>query len=121
MAEYVPLFGGFAVSMTASAAITAGKPVCVSATGKVGPMTAAGDHFVGIAGMDAAGDGSVIPVFISGVIHRLVASGTVTAAELVDAATAGKVATHTNGTTDVNIVGLALTTATDATVEILVR
>ena len=121
MAEYVPLFGGTPVTMTASAAITAGSPVCASASGKVGPMTSAGDHFVGIAGTDAAADGSKLTVFITGAIHRLIASGTVTVADLVDIATAGKVATHTNGTTDVTIVGLALTTATDAVVEILTR
>lgn len=121
MAEYVPLFGGKAVTFTTSGAVTAGKPVGVSGSGTVAAITSAGDEFVGIAAQDAAGSGAKIAVWITGAIHRLTASGTVTAGDLVDVATAGKVATHTNGTTDVNFIGLALTTATDAVVEVLTR
>jgi hypothetical protein len=52
-----------------------------------------------------------VTVFLSGV-QRCVATGTVTQGQTVEGATAGTVATHTNGTNDFNIVGLALTTAT---------
>lgn len=111
MTQYLPLHDGQAVTRQASATITAGQLVVVSGSGTVGPGSAATHSWVGVAGQDAS-SGDTLTVHIGGV-QRLVASGGITAGATVEAAAAGKVATHTNGTNDVNIVGVALTTATD--------
>lgn len=113
MADYVPLFKpGQAVPMTASAAITGGKPVYVSGNGTVAQAAAAANIPVGVAAQDAAASGDRITVFSRGTVHKLTASGTVTAGDLVEAATGGAVATHTVGTNDGRVFGIALTTAT---------
>jgi hypothetical protein len=49
----------------------------------------------------------------SGGVQRVTASGAITAGANVEGAAAGAVASHTNGTADANIVGLALTSATN--------
>jgi uncharacterized heparinase superfamily protein len=111
MAEYLPLHQpGKSFTRQASAAILAGQLLVVTGSGTVGPASAATAAFVGVAAFDAA-SGDNVTVYAGG-IQRLVASGTVTAAQTVEAAASGTVATHTNGANDVNIVGLALTTAT---------
>lgn len=111
MAEYLPLYKpGQAITRQASGTITAGQLVRVSGSGTVAATTAASDDWLGVAGFDAV-SGDKVTVFSSGV-QRCVATGTVTQGDLVEGATAGTVATHTNGTNDVNVVGLALTTAT---------
>lgn len=111
MAEYLPLFTpGKAVTRQASATITAGQLVIVTGSGTVGPGTAATHLWVGVAGNDAL-NGDDVLVFCEGV-QRISNTGGVTAGQLVEAATAGTIATHTNGTNDFNVVGLALTTAT---------
>lgn len=111
MAEYLPLHDdGDAITRSASAAITAGQLVSVSGSGSVAPAAAADVPWLGVAAFDAA-SGSNVTVFTSGV-QRIAASGTVTAGQLVHAGASGTVVTHTNGTTDYVVVGLALTTAT---------
>lgn len=111
MAEYLPLFApGKAITRSASAAITAGQLVIVTGSGTVGPASAATHLWAGVAAFDAA-SGDNVTVYTGGV-QRIVATGTVTAGQLVEAAAGGTVATHTNGTADYNVVGLALTTAT---------
>jgi hypothetical protein len=111
MAEYLPLYKpGQAITRQASATITAGQLVRVSGSGTVAAVSAASDDWLGVAGFDAV-SGDKVTVFMGGV-QRCVCTGTVTQGELVEGATAGTVATHTNGTNDVNVVGLALTTAT---------
>lgn len=111
MAEYLPLHDdGDAITRSASASITGGNLVIVSGSGTVAPSSAATASWLGVAAFDAS-SGDNVTVYASGV-QRLVASGTVTAGQTVEAAAGGAVATHTNGTNDVNIVGLALTTAT---------
>jgi predicted RecA/RadA family phage recombinase len=111
MAEYLPLHDdGDAITRSASAAITAGQLVSVSGSGSVAPAAAADVPWLGVAAFDAA-SGANLTVFTSGV-QRIVASGTVTAGQLVHAGASGTVVTHTNGTTDYVVVGLALTTAT---------
>jgi hypothetical protein len=113
MGDYVPLYvPGNAVTLTASAAITGGKPVYVSGDGTVANSAAAANIPVGVAAQDAAASGDKVGVFIRGIVHRLTASGTVTAGDLVEAAAAGAVATHTVGTNDARVFGIALTTAT---------
>lgn len=112
MAEYQPLHNpGKAFTRQASAAITGGQLVVVSGSGTVAPSTAASAAWLGVAGFDGA-TGAQVTVFSEGV-QRLTASGAITAGATVEAAAAGKVATHTNGTNDINVVGVALTTAAD--------
>jgi hypothetical protein len=114
MADYVPLYlPGQAYTATASAAITGGKAVKVSGDGTVATNAAASTFIIGVAGQDAAASGDKITVFARGTIHRLTASGTVTAGNLVEGASAGAVASHTEGTNDDRVFGVALTTASD--------
>lgn len=113
MADYVPKFlPGQAITSTASAAITGGKVVCVSGDGTIANAVAAASLIIGVAAQDAAASGDKVGFFARGAVHVLTASGTVTAADVVEAAAAGAVATHTQGTNDVRVFGIALTTAT---------
>ena len=119
MAEYIPLFKpGNAVPRVASATITAGQVLAVSGSGTVGPAGANALNWVGVAGFDAA-SGDTVTTFAGGV-QRLVASGGITAGDLVVCAASGAVSTLAAVTTptagDVTntraIIGVALTTAT---------
>lgn len=107
MGAYYPIFMGPAPhTAVASATITGGQVIEVSATGTVGPAGAASVAVVGVAGFDVAANGEVV-VFRGGV-QELVANGTVTAGQQVEAAAAGQVRTLASG----RAVGVALTTAT---------
>jgi len=111
MADYLPKRKpGQALVMTASAAITGGQLVRVSGSGTVAPTSAASADWLGVAAQDAP-SGAVVTVFTGGV-QRVTASGTIAAGANVEGAASGQVASHTNGTADANIVGLALTAAT---------
>lgn len=113
MAEYLPLHTpGKAITRQASAAITAGQLVAVSGSGTVAPAAAASTTWLGVAAFDAA-VGQQVTVFSEGV-QRIVSAGAITAGSNVEAGAAGTVTTHTNGTNDVQIVGLALTTVAAA-------
>lgn len=118
MAEYVPLhIPGKAITRQASAAITGGQLVRVSGSGTVAPTSAASADWLGVAANDCA-SGDQVSIYLEGV-QRLVASGAITAGATVEGAAAGAVAAHTNGTNDINVVGLALTTvANGAIVEV---
>jgi predicted RecA/RadA family phage recombinase len=112
MAEYLPLHQpGKAFTRTASAAITAGQLVSVSGSGTVAPSSAADVAWIGVAAFDAA-SGAQVTVFAGGVQRLVAGTGGVTAGQLVHAGASGTVVTHTNGTTDYLVVGVALTTAT---------
>lgn len=112
MAEYLPLYmPGKAITRDASAAITGGQLLIVSGSGTVAPASAAAATWLGVAGFDAA-SGDKVTVYSEGV-QRLTASGSITAGALVEPAAAGAVATHTNGTNDIYVVGIALTSATN--------
>jgi hypothetical protein len=112
MAEYLPLHKpGQAITRSASATITAGQLVTVSGSGTVAPSAAADVPWLGVAGFDAA-SGANVTVFCGGTQRVVAGSGGVTAGQLVHAGAAGTVVTHTNGTTDYLVVGVALTTAT---------
>lgn len=112
MAEYEPLHTpGKAITRQASGTITGGQLVIISGSGTVAASTAATHLWLGVAGFDAV-SGDQVTVHCEGV-QRIVASGAITAGQLVEPATAGKVAAHTNGTNDFNVVGVALTTAAD--------
>lgn len=109
MPEYVPVYSeGDEFPLTASAAITGGQVLVVSGVRTCAPSSAASIAVVGVAAFDAA-IGDTVTVLTESV-HRLVATGTVTAGEIVTAAAAGTVATGP-GTVGQGI-GLALTTAT---------
>lgn len=111
MSDYSPLHKGHTFTRRASATITGGQVVIVSGTGTVAAGSAATHLWVGVAAFDAV-NGDNLSVETGGV-QFLVASGAITAGQLVEAATAGKVAAHTNGTNDFNVIGLALTTVAD--------
>jgi hypothetical protein len=112
MAEYTPLYlPGDSITKPTSGAVTGGLPVYVSGSGTVANSAAAANIPVGVAAFDAA-SGDQVTFFGRGTVHRLTASGTVTAGDVVEAAAAGAVATHTVGTNDARIFGIALTTAT---------
>lgn len=110
--EYLPLHKpGKAFTRQASAAITGGQLVIVSGSGTVGPSTAASAAWLGVAGFDCA-SGDQVTIFAEGV-QRLTAVGAITAGALVEGAAGGGVASHTNGTNDFNVVGVALSTVTN--------
>lgn len=120
MAEYLPLFdAGPEIPSTASATINGGQLAAVTGNGTVGPAGANAVNWVGVNAFDvASGDRCVLH---TGGVQRLVASGTVTAGDVVVAAAAGQVVTLAAVTTptagDVSgtraIVGIAMTTATN--------
>ncbi len=111
MADYAPIYTpGNAITLTTSGAVVGGQLLVVTASGTVGPSAAATHLWVGVAAQDAA-SGARVAVFAGGV-QELTATGTITAGQLVEPAAAGSVAAHTNGTNDVNSVGVALTSAT---------
>lgn len=111
MAEYLPLYApGKAITRAASAAITGGQLVVVSGSGTVAPASAGTASWVGVASNDCA-SGDNVTVYAGGVQRVIAATGGVTAGQLVEPAAGGTVASHTNGTNDVYVVGLALSTA----------
>lgn len=111
MAEYVPLYmPGRAITLPASATVIGGQLLIISGSNTVAPATVATHSWIGVAGFDAA-IGDQVTVYCEGV-QKLTATGSITAGANVEAATAGTVAAHTNGTNDFNIVGVALNTVT---------
>lgn len=119
MAEYLPVnTPGQALVSTASATITGGQLVAVSGVSTVAAAGANATNWLGVAAFDAVNT-DLVTIFADGV-QELVTTGTVTAGDLVVAATAGTVSTLAAVTTptaaDVTntraIVGVALTTAT---------
>lgn len=119
MAEYLPVNKpGQALVSTASATITAGQLVAVSGVNTVAAAGANALNWLGVSAFDAVNT-DLVTVYADGV-QELVTTGTVTAGDLVVAATAGTVSTLAAVSTptagDVTntraIVGVALTTAT---------
>ena len=119
MGDYVPLYdAGPELTRQASATITGGQLVAVTGSGTVGPAGANALNWVGAAAFDGV-SGDKVTVHTGGV-QRLVASGTVTAGDIVVCAANGQVSTlaavSTPTAADVTntraIVGIALTTAT---------
>lgn len=114
MGVYSPIaLAGDRFTYTAGAAITGGQVVYISGPTAVTPTSAATSAVIGVAAFDAA-SGGLVTVHSEG-IHPLTASGAITAGDLVIAASGGKVTTigSATATTDSQIVGKALTTATD--------
>lgn len=120
MGDYSPRFApGDAFTLQASGTITGGNMVAVSGSGTVAQAGANATNWVGVAAFDvASGDKLTIR---TGGVQKLVASGGVTAGDLVVCAATGKVSSLAAVTTptaaDVTntraIVGIALTTAAD--------
>ncbi|MGN7968158.1 DUF2190 family protein [Microbacterium sp. 22296] len=121
MPEYTPLFQpGLSITRQASAPINGGQLVVVSGSGAVAPSTTATHAWVGVAGADAA-SGEEITVHRMGV-QLLVAAAPITAGQTVEPAANGRVAAHTNGTNDINVVGIALNDGgTGSTVQVKLR
>jgi hypothetical protein len=118
VSDYSPVYSGGVtpLSLTASAAITGGQVLEVTATGTVGPATAATTKPVGVAGNDTASGGRVTVWPLANCIHEItvVAAATVTAADGVITGTAGTVNTVVvaTGAAAGTLIGTALTTAT---------
>jgi hypothetical protein len=117
MADYLPRYNpGQAITQTASAAITGGRLVAVSATGTVATAAADSGIVVGVAATDVAASGDKFLVFPlrGGGVHKLVASGGITAGAGVVSDTGGKVKTATVATAAAagTLLGIALNTVT---------
>jgi hypothetical protein len=118
VADYSPVYSGGVTPFTAttSAATTGGQVLEVTATGTVGPATAATTKPVGVAAHDAASGAKVTVWPLANCIHEIVvvAAATVTAADGVITGTAGTVNTATVATAAAagTLIGTALTTAT---------
>jgi Uncharacterized conserved protein (DUF2190) len=107
MGNYNPIFNGLPpYTAVPSTAVVGGNVLEVSGSGTVGPAAAGSVKVVGVAAFDAATNVEVT-VFRGGV-QELVASGTVTQGEQVEAGAAGTVRTLASG----RAIGVALTTAT---------
>jgi len=116
MAEYLPIHTpGQAITLKASGSITGGRVVAVSGSGTVATAGADSTAWVGVAAHDA-GTNDNVTIYCGGT-QSVLASGTVTAGEAVECAASGAVATASSPTV-ATIVGIALTTATDATVRV---
>jgi hypothetical protein len=117
MADYLPRYTpGATITQTASAAITGGRLVAVSATGPVATAAADSALVVGVAAADVAASGDRCTVFPtrSGGVHKLVASGAITAGAGVVSDTGGKVKSATTATAAAagTLLGIALNTVT---------
>lgn len=124
MADYLPRFApGQSITSTSSAAINGGQVVEVSGSGTVGPAGANSLKWLGVCAFDVAASGAKVTILTGG-IQKLVASGTVTAGDIVVCAAAGQVSTLAVVTTptpaDVTntraMLGVALTTATNGNI-----
>lgn len=110
MADYTPIFKpGAEVTLTASAAVTAGDALVVTGQQTVGPSAGVSAAFVGIAAFDAANGEKV--VVIGPAVHELNSTGTVNDGDLITTAAGGDVAAA-GGTPAVGtIIGVALADA----------
>jgi hypothetical protein len=115
MPEVLPVFTpGEAITRTASTAVTGGQLLAVvPANATVTPTAAATAAWLGVAGHDAA-SGARVTVRKGGV-QRLVASGAVTAGDIVVPAAAGAVASNAAPGAGQQV-GIAITTAANGAV-----
>lgn len=124
MADYVPIRMGDRKTRKASADIVGGKLVHISGPGSVATATANSAKVDGVAAFDAKTNEAV--TVYSGGEQLVLASGTVTAGDLVVAAANGNVSTLAAVTTptaaDVTntraVLGVATTTGTDVPVRV---
>jgi hypothetical protein len=121
MAEYTYHWPPGPKTLQASATITGGQLLMITGSGTVGPTTGATSAWIGVAEHDAVSGDKVVVLPVRNAMHRLTASGTVTAGDQVVPAAAGAVASlaAAAGATagDINsarqVVGTAVTTATN--------
>lgn len=125
MGDYSPLYEeGDTITLQASATITGGQLCMISGSGTVAKTSGAVTNWCGVAAFDAV-NGDKVTLFCGGV-QKLVASGGITAGDQVVAAANGAVSTlaaagvladEAAASTAINsarqVVGIALTTATD--------
>lgn len=128
MADYTPPYvPGHIITLTASAAVSAGDLLSVSGSGTVAKaaFAATAPVIVGVAGEDTAINGRVT-VYGRGIVHESVAQGTVTAGDLLTSPLTGGTAgaqvqtlaavttpTPADVTNSRAVVGVALTTASN--------
>jgi hypothetical protein len=118
VADYTPVYTGGVVpfSSTTSAAVTGGQVLEITASGTVGPATAATVKPAGVAAHDAASGARISVWPLTNCIHEItvVAAATVTFADGVITGTAGTVNTAVVATAAAagTLIGTALTTAT---------
>lgn len=107
---------GQAFSRTTSADVTAGQLLYVSGSDTVAKTAGATSAWLGVAAFSAA-SGSDVTVLTGGV-HQLAASGSITAGDLVIAAASGAVQTigSVTATTASQVVGVALSDAASSLV-----
>lgn len=124
MAEATPVFSnGAPITMQASATVTGGRLVentGGTANGTVGPAGAASTKVVGYAAYDAASAAKVDVWPLAGNVFEILCTGTVAAGDNLAAAVNGTVAPIAAGTFG-QLVGVALTGATDATIRFMGR
>lgn len=120
MAEYLPVYKpGQALTLKASATITAGQIVEVSGSGTVAPAGADSVKWVGVAAFDAATNDNV--TVYAGGVQSLKASGAITAGDQVVCGAAGVAVSDSTPASAPALVGVALSTAADgAQVRVLV-
>lgn len=110
MAEYIaPFEPGTQITLTASAAITAGQLVGVSGNNTVAPTSASSAAWLGVATTDAASGAKV--GITSGGVQELTATGAIAAGAVVVPAAAGTVADIGAGAVYSHQVGVALAAA----------
>ena len=124
MGNYAPNYApAFRRTYTASATITGGQLVAISGNYTVAPTSGATSAWVGVAEYDAA-SGAEVTVLQVGE-QLLIASGSITAGDLVIPAASGAVADlggTPSATLDTQIVGVALASATNGqTVPVLLK
>lgn len=123
MTDYSPVYvPGTEWSATTNATVTGGQLLEVSGNGTVGVAGASSAKVVGVAAFDAA-NGARVTVFPLRMVHRVTATGSITAGDQLVAAANGQVSSLAAAAgataTDINnaraVIGVALTTATDGT------
>lgn len=117
--DYSPLYKpGQAFTRVTSGAVNAGDCLVVSGVDTVAQASGASAAFVGIAAFTAASGAEV--TVLSGGVHILAASGTITAGDLVTTAASGAVATQgtASAANDVQCIGVALNTAASSLVTV---
>lgn len=110
--EYIPVYKpGQALTLKASATVTAGQVVAVTGSGTVGPAGAASKAVVGVVAFSGVANDNV--TVYAGGVQTCTASGAITAGDPVIAGAAGTVVSAASPAAGTQL-GIALTTAADA-------
>ncbi len=116
MAEYTPVFSNITApfTMQTTGAVIGGRLVESTGTGTVAHAGAASVKVLGVAATDAASGAKVQVWPLSGVVHRVTATGAIAAGDNLAAAANGTVAPIAAGTFG-QLVGVADRAAADTT------